>query len=280
MKSIDGKVVLVTGASSGIGKALAESLAAKGAKVYGSSRKASDAKASGAKPAASPSEKGFVKMIRLDVRSDESVSAAVKQVMEIEGRIDILINNAGYTLAGAVEDISGDEAFRQFDTNFFGALRTCRAVMPIMRAQADGLIINISSVAGLVSLPYQSLYSASKYALEAATEAIRTEARQFGIRAVLIEPGDTKTNATANRQVAAAAAGSVYGKACMKAVETMAKSEQSAPEPRAILRVVARVIARKHPPIRVTVGFEYKLVVLLTRILPAKLVAFIMSKVY
>jgi len=274
MNKVAGKVVLITGASSGIGKALAGFLAGKGARVYGTSRKASG---DGATPSA---DGGFLKMVRLDVCSGDSVIEALRQVMGIEGRIDVLVNNAGYALAGAVEDVSFDEAFSQFDTNFFGVLRTCGEVLPIMRAQGSGLIINISSVAGLVSLPYQSMYSASKYAVEAITEAIRIEAKPFGIRAVLVEPGDTKTDCTANRRTAAAAAGSVYAKRCAKAVDTMAKSEQAAAEPREILRVVDRIIGMKNPPIRVTVGFEYKLLAFLIRALPARLVAFLMSKIY
>jgi NAD(P)-dependent dehydrogenase (short-subunit alcohol dehydrogenase family) len=276
MKSIEGKVILVTGASSGIGKALANFLAASGAKVYGTSRRPPD---SGAEDAVAADDRRVI-MIQLDVRSDESVSKAVRRVMDIEGRIDVLVNSAGFTLAGAVEDVSLAEAQGQFDTNFFGVLRMCREVLPGMRRRSGGLIINISSVAGLVPLPYQSMYSASKYAVEAVTEAIRMETKPFGIRAVLIEPGDTKTNCTANRQMAAATAGSVYEKSCMKAVSTMARSEQSAPEPRAILRVVLRVIGRKNPPVRIAIGFEYKVVGFLARVLPARLVEFAMRKVY
>jgi NAD(P)-dependent dehydrogenase (short-subunit alcohol dehydrogenase family) len=274
MNRIEGKVVLVTGASSGIGKALAGYLAEKGARVYGTSRKASEAEAFG------PADRGFPRMIRLDVCSGDSVAEAVRRVMGLEGRIDVLINNAGFGLAGAVEDVSIEEAYAQFDTNFFGVLRTCREVMPIMRAQGGGLIVNVSSVAGLVSLPYQSMYSASKYAVEAITEAIRMEARPFGIRAVLVEPGDTKTGCTANRRMAAANAGSAYGKRCEKAVATMAKSEQGASEPRTILRVVDRLVRMRNPPVRVAVGFENKLLVLLIRSMPARVLGFLMSKIY
>jgi NAD(P)-dependent dehydrogenase (short-subunit alcohol dehydrogenase family) len=274
MDRIEGKVALVTGASSGIGKALALYLAGKGARVYGTSRNASEAEALG------PADRGFPKMIRLDVCSGESVAKAVRRIMGLEGRIDVLINNAGFGLAGAVEDVSIDEAYGQFDVNFFGVLRTCREVMPIMRSQGGGLIINISSVAGLVSLPYQSMYSASKYAVEAVTEAIRMEAKSFGIRAVLVEPGDTKTNCTANRRMAAANAGSAYEMRCEKAVATMAKSEQGASEPRAILRVVDRLVRMRNPPVRVAVGFEYKLLVFLIRSMPARVLGFLMSKIY
>lgn len=265
MSRFDGMVVVVTGTSSGIGKAIAEDLRSRGAKVYGSSRKAD-----GADPLT----------LRLDVRDETSVAAAVRRVEEAEGRIDVLVNNAGYCLAGAVEDVSIQEAKDQFDTNFFGALRMCKAVLPIMRRQGSGVIINISSVAGRVALPYQSLYSACKYALEAATEALRLETLEFGIRVAIIEPGDTKTAGTANRLLPAALAGSPYEAACRKAVETMAKSEQAAPPPRAILRVARRLISSRRPPVRVAIGFEYKLVVMLTRLLPAKLVGFIMKQVY
>jgi len=276
MKQIDNKVILLTGASSGIGKALANSLAQNGAKVYGTSRHPANAKS----VVKNATGGGFLAMIQLDVCSDESVSKAVNYVMEKEGRIDVLINNAGSGIAGSVEDTTATEAYQQFNPNFFGALRTCRAVLPIMRRQQKGLIINVGSVAGLFAIPYQSMYSASKYALEAMTEAIRMETKPFGIRAVLVEPGDTKTGFTGSRQMVAAASTSAYEKSCTKSINTMAKSEQNAAEPKEILKVVNRLIGKKNPPVRVVVGFDYKLMVFAKRLLPARLVEFIVSKMY
>ena len=268
-------VVLVTGASSGIGKAAALSLATQGARVYGTSRNPT--------PRATNDDihsPGFFKMVTLDVCSEESVARAIAEVMAAEGRIDVLVNNAGDGICGAVEDTTVGEAQRQFDTNFFGVLRMCRAVLPIMRAQRDGLIINIGSVAGHVAIPYQSMYSASKFALEALTEVLRIETKPFGIRAVVIDPGDTRSGFTASRRWVQAAAGSPYEARCSRAIEAMAKSERNAPNPAAVVKAISRVIARKRTPVRIVVGWDYKLVVLAKRLLPARLVEYAVSKLY
>jgi len=199
-----GHVVLITGASSGIGKAAAEYLMKNGYKVYGTSRKEqADCTYEG-------SSGGFIKMLKLDVCSEESIEKAVNCIMKEEGRINILINCAGFGIAGSVEDTSIDEAYKQFDTNFFGVLRMCRSILPIMRAQKKGLIINVSSIAGLISIPYQSMYSASKFAIEAATEALRCEVKPFGINVSLVEPGDTKTGFTCKREFTQGSKNSVY----------------------------------------------------------------------
>ncbi len=268
-------VVLVTGASSGIGRAAALSLSKQGARVYGTSRNPSP---SATYEDAQPS--GVFRIIALDVCSETSVEHAVAEVMAAEGRIDVLINNAGDGICGAIEDTTVDEAQRQFDTNFFGVLRMCRAVLPIMRAQRDGLIINIGSVAGHIAIPYQSMYSASKFALEALTEALRIETRPFGIRAVVIDPGDTKSGFTTSRRWVQAAAGSPYEERCSRAIEAMAKSERNAPEPTAVVNAIARVIAGRKTPVRIIVGWNYKLVVLAKRLLPARLVEFVVGKLY
>jgi len=268
-------VILITGASSGIGEAAALSLARQGARVYGTSRNPSPNAAE--KGAPSP---GFFRMITLDVCSEASVSRAVAEVMATEGRIDVLVNNAGDGICGAIEDTTVDEARRQFDTNFFGVLRMCRAVLPIMRAQRDGLIINIGSVAGHIAIPYQSMYSASKFALEALTEALRIETKSFGIRAVVIDPGDTRSGFTASRRWVQAASGSPYEEECSRAIEAMAKSERGAPEPAAVVSAIERVIAKKRTPVRIIVGWDYKLVVLAKRLLPARLIEFVVSRLY
>ena len=132
--------------------------------------------------------------------------------MDKEGRIDVLINNAGFGISGAIEETSEEEAYSQFNTNFFGMHRMCRNVLPIMRKQRKGLIINIGSVAGLFSIPFQTMYSASKYAMECYTEALRMEVRDWGIRAVIIEPGDTRTGFTDNRYYCAESENTAYPK--------------------------------------------------------------------
>ena len=155
------RVVLITGSSSGIGRACAELLAARGFRVYGASRRAV--------------EIPLVEPISMDVRDDASVRDAVAQVMAREGRIDIVVNNAGIAIAGAVEDTSIDEAREQFDVNFFGVMRVCRAALPALRNRQAGYIVNIGSIGGLVAIPYQGLYSASKFALEGLSESLRLE---------------------------------------------------------------------------------------------------------
>ncbi len=200
--------------------------------------------------------------------------------MAAEGRIDVLVNNAGNGICGSIEDTTVDEARRQFDTNFFGVLRMCRAVLPVMRAQRDGIIVNIGSVAGHIAIPYQSMYSASKFALEALTEALRIETKPFGIRAVIIDPGDTRSGFTASRQWVQAAAGSPYEEKCSRAIEAMAKSERNAPEPAAVVKAICRVVAKRRTPVRIIVGWDYKLVVLAKRLLPARLVEFVVGRLY
>lgn len=228
------RVVLVTGASSGIGLACADLLEARGEKVYRASR-------------TSP--------LKLDVCDEQSVQKCVAEIVEREGRIDAVVNNAGMAIAGAVENTSIAEALRQFDVNFFGVLRVCRAVLPVMRAQGAGHIVNIGSIGGLIAIPYQGLYSASKFALEGATEALRLEVKQFGIRVVLVEPGDHRTGLTASRQETQASAGDrVYGARFRVAVDRMAADEQGGPPPASVAKLVHRVIGLENPRLRYTAG--------------------------
>lgn len=275
-----GNVVLITGASSGIGKAIGETLASRGYKVYGTSRNAIP---DDYNEIISPNDNsnGFLRLIQLDVCSEESVEKAVKLVILKEGRIDILINNAGIGIAGSVEDTTVQESFKQFDTNFFGVLRMCRNVIPFMRNIKKGLIINISSVAGLIAIPFQSMYSSSKYAVEALTEALRIEVKPFGINVSMVEPGDTKTGFTDKRIYAEGAnKDSAYNEKFQKSINAMVKSELNGPGPDKIVQAVIRIISMKNPPIRITAGFSYKVIVFLKRILPARFVSYIVSKIY
>ena len=184
---IKNKIALVTGASSGIGKATAERLAKAGYKVYGTSRRGAQA-----------GQQSF-EMLALDVTSDESVEAAVKELIRKEGRIDLLVNNAGFGVAPAgAEESSIEQAKSIFDTNFYGMLRMTRAVVPHMRQQKSGRIINIGSVLGFLPMPYGALYSATKHAIEGYSESIDHELRTRGIRVTVIEPAYTKTPFDAN----------------------------------------------------------------------------------
>src|SRR5215210_2185878 len=181
------KIALVTGASSGIGEATAERLARAGYKVYGTSRRGAQA-----------AQRSFA-MLPLDVTNDASVEAAVGEVMRLEGRIDLLVNNAGFGVApGGAEESSIEQARSIFDTNFFGLIRMTRAVVPHMRAQGSGRIINIGSVLGFLPMPYGALYAATKHAIEGYSESLDHELRTRGIRVSVVEPAYTKTPFDAN----------------------------------------------------------------------------------
>ncbi len=143
-------------------------------------------------------------MLRMDVTNEQSVREAIAFVHQREGRLDVVVNNAGVGLAGPIECTTLDEMRQQFEVNFFGTVQVCRSVLPILRAQRSGYIVNIGSIGGLVAIPYQSMYSASKFSLEGFTEALRYEVAQFGINVVLLEPGDHKTSFTQNRQISEA----------------------------------------------------------------------------
>jgi len=284
MNKYYGSVVLVTGASSGIGKSIAEYLAQKGYRVYGTSRKIQeDAIGAGAsgQSALLNASGGFLKMIQLDVRSEESVKAAIDKVLEAEGELGIVINNAGMGIAGSVEDTSPQEAFMQFDTNFFGMHRVVRQALPSMRKHGRGLIINISSVGAVFPIPYQSMYVASKAAIEGMSGSLRNELRPFGIKVALIEPGDTKTGFTGSRVfVKAGGDSSAYAKYSKKSIAVMERDESGGPDPIVVAKVAGKIINRKNPPVCVAVGFQYKLLVFLKRLVPKMLEAYVVSKMY
>src|SRR3954462_3809206 len=187
MPKLQNKIALVTGASSGIGEATAGQLATAGYKVYGTSRRAPK-----------PGQRSF-EMLTLDVTSDESVEAIIDEGIRREGRIDLLVNNAGFSPAPAgAEESSIEQARSIFDTNFFGIVRMTRAVVPHMRRQGGGRIINIGSVLGFLPMPYMALYAATKHAIEGYSESLDHELRTRGIRVAVIEPAYTKTQIDAN----------------------------------------------------------------------------------
>ncbi|KFA90258.1 SDR family oxidoreductase [Archangium violaceum] len=259
MPSTEAKVVLVTGASSGIGQACARLLSARGHTVYGTSRKPGTTLEGG-------------RMLELDVTRDESVRRAVDTVLAESGRIDVVVNNAGFALAGAIEDTSLEEAQRQFDTNFFGVLRVCKAVLPDMRARGSGLIIQVSSLGGVVGLPFQGLYSASKFALEGLTESLRQEVAPFGVRVTLLQPGDVRTPITDNRvRVRQAGPGSSYQEYFEAALGIIEKEERAGVTPEAVAEQVLALMGRRVPEVRSTVGHLSQRVLTATKaFLPSK----------
>ena len=218
----------------------------------------------------------------MDVDSDESVHEGVALVHEREGRLDVVISNAGYGIAGAVEDTSTEEAKAQFETNFFGVLRVCRAALPIMRAQRSGTIINISSIGGLFGIPFQGLYSASKHAVEGLSESLSMEVRRLGIRVVLVEPGDLRTGFTAARKRAAECQANPAYQACFdSAMQVIEHDETHGAPPEQVARLVERIIRSRSPRLRYVVGPFYEtLSVVAKKVLPARLFEWIIGKYY
>jgi NAD(P)-dependent dehydrogenase (short-subunit alcohol dehydrogenase family) len=213
------RVVLVTGVSSGIGRATAERFAKQGCVVFGTVRNVQKAQAVPG-----------VDLIEMDVRDETSVQRAVQSVLAKAKRIDVLVNNAGGTMLGSVEETSVTEAQALFDTNVFGALRTTQAVLPHMREQRSGRIINVSSVLGFLPAPYMGLYSASKHAIEGLSESLDHEVRNFGVRVVLVEPSYTKTHLDLNAPRAASRI-SAYDAERDLVSRAVVRSVQEAPGP-------------------------------------------------
>ena len=271
-------VVLITGASSGFGKACAEHFSRCGYLVYGTSRRAGAETGANNRRTSSPAWT----IIPMDVRDQASVEAGVANVLERTGRIDVLVNNAGIAIAGAVEDTSVDEVKEQFETNFFGTYRVTRAVVPVMRMQGGGHILNISSVAGVMGIPFQSAYSASKFAIEGMTESLRIEVRPFGIHVVLVEPGDFRTGMTQNRKIAdAAETNAVYREKFRTALNLMENEEKNGLPPEKLAHRVEKIIRRPVPKPRYTIGkVEQRFSTVVKRLIPAALFEKAMIRYY
>ena len=253
-------IALVTGASSGIGEATAQRLATAGYKVYGTSRRGAQA-----------GHRSFA-LLALDVTSDASVEAAVSELMRLEGRIDLLVNNAGFGVAPAgAEESSLDQARAIFETNFFGIVRMTRAVVPHMRRQGSGRIINIGSVLGLVPQPYGALYAATKHAVEGYSESLDHELRTRGIRVSVIEPAYTKTHFDANFLEPDAKLDE-YREIRSSLGKTLAKLMAGADEPSVVAEAVLKAASAAHPKLRYTAGAVAARVRLLRRFAPAGLV--------
>jgi len=255
------RVALVTGASSGVGEACANALLGQGYRVIGASRRSRMA----------ASSINFLSMA-MDVSSRDSVDAAIENIRHTVGRVDLLVNSAGYSLVGAVEDTSDDEARAQLETNLLGTWRLCRAVSPMMRAQNGGCIINIGSIGGRIGLPFQAAYSASKFGLAGLTEALSAELRAWHIRVVLIELGNYKTGITANRTIAKCAKGpSPYAARFQAATRIIAEAEENGRSPEEVAKLVVRVADAESPRLSYQIGPIVERVAIIAKaILPSR----------
>jgi NAD(P)-dependent dehydrogenase (short-subunit alcohol dehydrogenase family) len=235
------RVAVVTGASAGIGKACASRLAAAGWSVTGASRRGTAAA-------------GWTG-VAMDVDSDTAVRDGIAHVVERAGRIDALVAAAGWGVAGAAECTTIAAAKAQFETNFWGCVRVVQAVLPRMRAQRSGRIVLISSIGGVIGIPFQAYYSASKFALEGFAEAMAYEVAPFGVHVTLVQPGNIATDFTASRMLAEGGEGdSAYAAAMTKAVSLMARDEANGAPPDQVAATVERVLSAVRPPRRVSVG--------------------------
>lgn len=253
------KVVLITGGSSGIGKSVGEYLTQNGFIVYGTSRNPD-------KIINHPFH-----LIALDVNNKESILKAVDEIITAEGNIDILINNAGMGITGAIEETPTKEMRNVFETNFFGPIEVMKAVLPQMRKQHSGLIINVTSIAGYMGLPFRGIYSATKGALEIVTEAIRMEVKSFGIEVTNVAPGDFATNIASGRYHTPVIENSPYKENYQKNLDLMDTHVDSGSNPIEMAEAIFNIINTRKPKIHYKVGdFMQKFSILLKRILPDK----------
>ncbi len=258
-------VVLITGASSGIGYEAAQRLARRGCKVYAAARRLE---------LMEPLRKEGIVPVKLDVCDEESMRQCVDTVLQAEGRIDVLINNAGYGYFGAVENVSDAEARRQLEVNVFGLAAMCRLVIPHMRKQGSGRIVNTSSIAGLVVLPFGGWYHVSKYSVEALSDALRMELRPFGIKVSMIEPGGIKTDwgLIAADHLRDSSAGTPYEAAALPEADLIHKaySGNLLTKPTKIARAIERAAMSRRPRTRYRLGRFSTLAVWTHRLLPAR----------
>jgi NAD(P)-dependent dehydrogenase (short-subunit alcohol dehydrogenase family) len=259
LKSQMNKVVLITGGSSGIGKSIGEFLHHKGFVVYGTSRNPEKVLNS------------VFPLVALDVRNTESIHLAVAKIIAISGRLDIVINNAGVGITGPLEEIPIAEIKNNFETNFFGPIEVIKAVLPQMRSQKSGLIINITSIAGYMGLPYRSVYSASKGALELITEALRMEVKSFGIQITNVAPGDFATNIASGRFHAPLMKDSAYEIPYGNTLKMMDEHVDGGSNPNEMAEAIHQIIQNPNPRIHYKVGaFMQIFSIVLKRILPDK----------
>jgi short-subunit dehydrogenase len=255
------KVILITGISSGFGKETSELLAVKGHTVYGTVRKEIESNTK-------------FNVLKLDLTDPDSIKKAVETVLQRESRIDVLINNAGMHTGGPIETSPFENIKLQMESNFLGMVHLIKEVLPVMRKQGSGTIINFSSIGGMIGLPFQAFYSASKFAIEGFSEALRMEVRQFNIKVVLINPGDFHTNNSMNRRNFLAPTGSTdpYNDQFTKALAKIENDEANGWTPDVLARKIVRIVECKNPKQRyIIASLEQKFGVVLKYVLPGKL---------
>ncbi|HLU80555.1 MAG TPA: SDR family oxidoreductase [Flavobacteriaceae bacterium] len=264
-----GKIVLITGATSGIGNSIGKYLSEKGYVVYGTGRNPQF------------KEKDGIRFVAMDVSKKETITSAVEEILQKEGKIDFLINNAGMGITGPLEETPDEQIARVFEVNYFGVIKVIKAVLPSMRKNGGGFIINITSIAGYMGLPYRGVYSATKGALELTTEAFRMELKDFNIKMTNIAPGDFATNIAAGRYHAPLLEDSPYKAQYGKTLELMDQHVDSGKDPILMAKKVYSVMQQKNPTIHYKVGaFIQKFSIALKHILPDKLYEKMLLKHY
>ena len=262
-RNVMSKVVIITGASSGIGLATAHRLAKKGYKVYGL--------------ALNEFSDGLFECYQADVNDLAAVNQIFKTVKQREGRIDAVINNAGFGIAGAVEYSKPERIQSIFDTNLTALVKISSIAITYLK-ETKGNLINISSVAGVLPIPFQACYSATKAAVLNFSLALDGEVRRFGVKVTAVLPGDTKTGFTTARVIEDGE--DDYGGHIGKSIRRMEKDEQNGKSPDTVARVIEKTLKKRRPPLKVTVGAQYKLFVFLSKVLPTRLINFILRKMY
>ena len=264
------KIILITGASSGIGKTCAEYLSEQGHTIYGTSRY----------PGSYPKPDGY-RLILLDVNDDASVKNGIEQIINECGRIDVVVNNASVHIAGSIEDTPTNKAREQLEANIFGVHRMCKAVIPYMREQQNGYIINTGSLGGVFSLPYTGFYNAAKFALEGLIEALHFEVRPFDIKVCLIEPGDVHIEPAHKRWKTPLSSESPYYASFNRVMDVIEKDEQNGSAPIKIAKLINKIIQKENPKLRYIVGgLLDKLVPYLKLIPPQRFVDWLIIKLY
>lgn len=259
------KVIVVTGASSGIGLTVAEHLANQGHHVYGISRSKNHGK--------------NVKSIQADVTDLDQIVQVYQEIFDIEGRIDVLINNAGMGISGSIEDTKTEDVIDLMNVNFMGVFHSSKVAIPFMRESGGGKIINMSSVASVLSIPFQAFYSSSKAAVNAFSDALRNEIEPFNIQVCTLMPGDIRTGFTKNRRKNEVI-NPYYQKRVDKSISVMEKDEQNGMDSEVAAVIIEKLVNKRKMPIYKTIGCKYKVFVLLNKLLPSRWTNYIVGSIY